>query len=132
MRSGVNVAEDPSWMPQPSDFDQFFGWKNLTDHLSSIVQGMDEYYHCRRTDCGCIATNSTWPSTVASGGGQYWCPEPLGNCMRQYRPNPEMYGGQPLMASKKVMVCKDPHNENKLTYQYCEWASRPKISSKRN
>ena len=29
------------------------------------------------------------------------------------------------MASKKVMVFRDPHNDNKLTYQYCERASRP-------
>ena len=125
------MAEDPRWMPQPSDFDQFFGWQHLSDHLSSIVEGMDEYYHCRHTDRGCITTNSTWPNTVASGGGQYWCPGPLGNC-RQYRPNPKMYGGQPLMPSKKVMVFKDRHNENELTYQYCEWASRLEDLLKRN
>ena len=100
------MAEDPSWMPQPSDFDQFFGWQRLSDHLSSIVHGLDEYYHCRHTDCGCITTNSTWPSTVAAGGGQYWCPDPKLNCMRKYRAYPQMYA-------------------KGLTYQYCEWGSAP-------
>ena len=103
------MADDPSWMPQPSDFDQFFGWQRLSDHLSSIVEGMDEYYHCRHTDCGCITTNSTWSSTVAAGGGQYWCPDPKLNCVRQYRANPQMCAGQKLMESKKVMVFKDPY-----------------------
>ena len=84
---------------------------------------MDEYYHCRRTDCGCIATNSTWPSAVAAGGGQYWCPDPKLNCMRKYRAYPQMYAGQKLMESKKVMVFKDPYKEKGLTYQYCEWGS---------
>ena len=91
-------------MPQPSDFEQFFGAQHLSDQLSSIVDGLDEYYHCRRTDCGCIATNSTWPSTVASGGGKYWRPDPKLNCMRKYRAYPQMYA-------------------KGLAYQYCEWGS---------
>ena len=103
------VAEDPSWMPQPSDFEQFFGVQRLSGHVSSIVDGLDEYYHCRRTDCGCITTNSTWPNTVAAGGGQYWCPDPKLNRMRKYRAYPQMYAGQKLMESKKVMVFKDPY-----------------------
>ena len=119
------MAEDPSWMPQPSDFEQFFGVQHLSDHLSSIVDGLDEYYHCRHTDCGCITTNSTWSSAVAAGGGQYWCPDPKLNCMRKYRAYPQMYAGQKLMESKKVMVFKDPYKEKGLTYQYCSWGSVP-------
>ena len=79
------------------------------DESPSIVEGMEEYYHCRRTGCGFLATNSSWTSTVAAGGGQYWCPDPKLNCMRKYRAYPQMYAGQKLVKSKKVMVFKDPY-----------------------
>ena len=102
------MAEDPSWMPRPADFLNYFGFTNLTDHLSTIVTGIDEHYHCRHPHCGCITSNSTWLSTVAAGGGQFFCPDPNLDCMRQYRANPEMYGGEKLMESKKVMVFRDP------------------------
>ena len=50
-------------------------------------------------------------------------PGPNLDCMRQYRANPQMYGGRKLMESKKVMVFKDPTQHGTLAYQYCEWGS---------
>ena len=84
---------------------------HLSDHLSTIVQGQDEYYHSRQTPCGCITTNATWPSTVDEGGGQYWCPDPLLICMIKYNGFQTMHGGVELMQSKKVMVFQDMFRE---------------------
>ena len=103
---------------------EYFGFMSFTDHLSTAVEGLDEYYHCRRTECGCITTNATWPNAVAAGGGQYWCPDPLLNCMYQYRAGATTHGGVELMMSKKVMVFQDIVREpGTLRYQYCEWGS---------
>ena len=120
----------PRWLttlagcPSQGDFVEYFGFMSLTDHLSTIVEGLDEYYHCRRTECGCITSNATWPNTCAAGGGQYWCPDPKLNCMYQYRADATTQGGVELMKSTKVMVCQDIVREpGRLRYQYCEWGS---------
>ena len=70
----AKLVEDLGWRPMPADFQQYVRVMSLTDHLSTIVSGLDEHYHFRRTECGCTTTNATWPHTVAAGGGQYWCP----------------------------------------------------------
>ena len=69
-------AEDPGFLPKPADFQNLFTAMHLSGHVSTIIRGLVEYYHCRQTPCGCITTNATWPSTVDEGGGQYWCPDP--------------------------------------------------------
>ena len=69
-------ARDPGFLPKPGDFLPCLGAMHVSDHLSTIVHGLDEYYHCRRTECGCITCNATWPNTIEEGGGQYWCPDP--------------------------------------------------------
>ena len=112
------MAQDPSWMPHPADFLNYFGLTNLTDHLSTIIAGIDEYYHCRHPHCGCITSNTTWLSTVAAGGGVYFCPDPTLDCMKQYRANPAMFGGNKLMESHKVMVSATPIMTTIFKYQY--------------
>ena len=73
----INMAKkavDPTFIPT-IELDLVEG---CHQYLSKIVEGLDEYFHCRRKDCLCIALATEWPN---NSGGQYACPQ----CGEQYQ-----------------------------------------------
>lgn len=48
--------------------------KSITQFLSCVADGVDEYYLCRQKGCGYFSLSANWAFNDPSGGGQYRCP----------------------------------------------------------
>ena len=81
----------------------------LAEYTSELMQGVDDYYLCRKKDCALVLPNTHW--IECEGHAWYRCPA----CSTQYRP----WVQQPsLMQAQKCLVVEDGA---KVTFHLMMW-----------
>jgi hypothetical protein len=62
------------------------------------MNGLDDYYMCRRIECGFVGPNAHWIKSVS--GGKFRCPD----CGEQHHPWVKIEGSDAFIPAQKILI----------------------------
>ncbi len=81
--------------------------ESLTQYMSAVIAGIDEYFICRWKECGYVGLNAHWIKMVRRW--QFRCPD----CINKYKPWAKMDEGkgEHLIKAQKIIVIDPKRRE---------------------